>query len=80
MEEVVVSFNAPLAEDASRKQIVERARAAMQQMSPEQRSALEMAFFQGLTHTEIAAKTGEPLGTIKTRIRSGLMALRKCVA
>ena len=52
----------------------------MQQMSPEQRSALEMAFFQGLTHTEIAAKTGEPLGTIKTRIRSGLMALRKCVA
>ena len=49
LEEVVVSFNAPLAEDASRKQIVERAREAMQQMSPEQRSALEMAFFQGLT-------------------------------
>jgi RNA polymerase sigma-70 factor (ECF subfamily) len=45
-----------------------------------QRAALEMAFFQGLTHTEIAEKTGEPLGTIKTRIRSGLMALRKCVA
>jgi len=80
LEEVVISFEAPLAEEASRKQIVERARAAMQQMSPEQRSALEMAFFQGLTHTEIAAKTGEPLGTIKTRIRSGLMALRKCVA
>src|SRR5438477_9334705 len=80
LEEVVISFEAPLAEDASRKQIVERARAAIQQMSPEQRSALEMAFFQGLTHTEIAAKTGEPLGTIKTRIRSGLMALRKCVA
>ena len=80
LEEIVISFNAPLAEDASRKQIVERAREAMQQMSPEQRSALEMAFFQGLTHTEIAAKTGEPLGTIKTRIRSGLMALRKCVA
>ena len=77
---MVLSFEAPLAEDASRKQIVERARAAMQRMSPEQRSALEMAFFQGLTHTEIAANTGEPLGTIKTRIRSGLMALRKCVA
>jgi RNA polymerase sigma-70 factor, ECF subfamily len=46
-------------------------------MPASQRSALEMAFFEGLTHTEIAEKTGEPLGTIKTRIRSGLLTLRK---
>jgi RNA polymerase sigma-70 factor (ECF subfamily) len=41
-----------------------------------QRSALEMAFFEGLTHSEIAAKTGTPLGTIKTRIRTALTTLR----
>jgi RNA polymerase sigma-70 factor, ECF subfamily len=49
----------------------------MQSLPAEQRQALEMAFFEGLTHTEIAGKTGEPLGTIKTRIRAGLLVLRK---
>ena len=46
-------------------------------MPAAQRSALEMAYYQGMTHTEIATQTGEALGTIKTRIRAGLMALRK---
>ena len=45
-------------------------------MNPDQRGLLELAFFQGLTHSEIAEKTGQPLGTIKTRIRSGLKYLR----
>ena len=57
--------------------IAEKVRGLMGTMSPPQRAALEMAYYEGLTHTEIAAKTGEPLGTIKTRIRAGLTALRK---
>jgi RNA polymerase sigma-70 factor (ECF subfamily) len=51
-------------------------RVVIDEMNPDQRKVLELAFFQGLTHTEIAEKTGEPLGTIKTRIRSGLQLLR----
>ena len=43
----------------------------------EQRKTLEMAFFDGLTHSEIAEMTGDPLGTVKTRIRSALTSLRK---
>jgi RNA polymerase sigma-70 factor (ECF subfamily) len=59
---------------------MEKVRGALGAMSLPQRNALEMAYFEGLTHTEIAAKTGEPLGTIKTRIRAGLLALRKAIA
>jgi RNA polymerase sigma-70 factor (ECF subfamily) len=66
-----------MASDADRSRVVEKVRGVLGTMSAPQRSALEMAYYEGLTHTEIAAKTGEPLGTIKTRIRAGLTALRK---
>ena len=49
---------------------------AMAVLSGQQRSAIELAFFEGLTHTEIAERLGEPLGTIKTRIRLGMQKLR----
>jgi len=79
IEEVVVSVEPDMAGEAERARAMEKVRGALSAMPPAQRSALEMAYFEGLTHTEIAAKTGEPLGTIKTRIRAGLVALRKAV-
>lgn len=54
----------------------ERVRGALGELSAEQREAIEMGFFEGITHEEIAKRTGIPLGTIKTRIRSGLRRLR----
>jgi RNA polymerase sigma-70 factor (ECF subfamily) len=51
-------------------------RGALAQLSEEQRSLIEMGFFDGVTHHEIARLTGLPLGTVKTRIRSGLRRLR----
>ena len=75
--DVVVSVEPDMARDAERARAMEQVRGALGIMPAAQRSALEMAYFEGLTHVEIAAKTGEPLGTIKTRIRNGLLALRK---
>jgi RNA polymerase sigma-70 factor, ECF subfamily len=80
IDDVVVSVEPDMAGDAERSRAMGKVREAMGAMPSPQRSALEMAYFEGLTHTEIAAKTGEPLGTIKTRIRAGLLALRKAVS
>lgn len=55
--------------------LVGKVRELLTKVPSEQLEVLEMAFFQGLTHTEIAAATGLPLGTIKSRIRSALQIL-----
>jgi len=52
-------------------------RKAIDQLAPDQREAIELAYFSGLTHVEAAVQMGLPLGTVKTRIRSGMMELRK---
>jgi RNA polymerase sigma-70 factor (ECF subfamily) len=54
----------------------ELVRGALADLASEQREPIELGFFSGLTHEEIARKTGVPLGTVKTRIRAGLTRLR----
>jgi RNA polymerase sigma-70 factor (ECF subfamily) len=61
--------------DASEKgQIL---RKAVSQLSPQQKKVIELAYFSGLTQTEIAEKLGEPLGTVKARARRGLLKLKE---
>jgi RNA polymerase sigma-70 factor (ECF subfamily) len=56
-----------------------RIRAALQTLDGAQRQAVELAFFSGLSHSEIAASMNKPLGTVKTYIRQGLIRLRDCL-
>jgi RNA polymerase sigma-70 factor (ECF subfamily) len=55
-------------------------RHALQVLTPEERQAIETAYFSELTYSEAAARLDQPLGTVKTRIRSGLSKLRQVLA
>ncbi len=68
---------APPDQVASFRQTRDAVREALSTLPPAQREAVELAFFRGLTHVEVAAMLKQPLGTVKTRIRQGLIRLRK---
>jgi RNA polymerase sigma-70 factor (ECF subfamily) len=55
-------------------------RAALDSLVPEQREVIELAYYFGLSHSEIALKLGQPLGTVKTRTRLGMMKLREMLS
>ncbi len=61
----------------TQQQLLGRVKGALENLSTEQRAAIELAYFEGLTHSEIASRTGDPLGTVKTRIRTAVESLKR---
>lgn len=63
--------------EASRTQLLDRLKLAMASLPEEQRQVIELAYFEGMTQSEIATRTGSPLGTVKTRVRTGMQSLKQ---
>jgi RNA polymerase sigma-70 factor (ECF subfamily) len=62
---------------ANDEQLKELVKSALQKIPPEQRKLIEMAYYKGYSQSEIAEKTDTPLGTVKSRIRSGMLQLKE---
>lgn len=77
VDDVVLASSVNVADEAERNVMMEKVHRALVELPSEQRKSLELAYFEGLSHTEIASRTGDPLGTVKTRIRQALITLRK---
>lgn len=75
-----VATDADPASDAEHADRRTRVASALATLPPEQRVTLELAYFGGYSQSEIAARTGQPLGTIKTRMRLALQKLRSLLA
>lgn len=77
VEDYQLSSPVCLASEVEREAMIRKVREALEMLPANQRIALELAYFEGLSQAEIAERTGDPLGTVKTRMRSGLRSLRK---
>lgn len=73
-------LDASVDEEAFARLDARRVHDALASLPAEQRTLIEMGFFDGVTHQELAARTGTPLGTVKTRIRAGLRTLRSALS
>ena len=71
------SSPANIEEEVCASELRGRVQAALDLLSPEQREVIELAYYGGLSHSEIAARLATPLGTVKTRTRLGMMKLRE---
>jgi len=79
LEDIVVTVDARIDEETDKHRFLAKVRNVLSELPHQQRAAVEMSFFEGLTHAEIAKKTGDPLGTVKTRIRTALISLRQAL-
>jgi RNA polymerase sigma-70 factor, ECF subfamily len=72
---IVMPFNLETA--VAQQELLGRVKRTLDELPKEQRATLELAYFEGLTHSEIAERTGDPLGTVKTRLRSAVETLKR---
>jgi RNA polymerase sigma-70 factor (ECF subfamily) len=77
MDDVILVSKTNIASEFERNSMIEKVRVVLKALPLEQQMPMELAYFEGLSHSEIAARTGDPLGTVKTRIRAALTTLRK---
>jgi RNA polymerase sigma-70 factor (ECF subfamily) len=77
LDELRVELPFNLENATAQKQLLGRVRAELERLPAEQRAAFELAYFEGLTHSEIAARTSQPLGTIKSRLRAAVESLKR---
>jgi RNA polymerase sigma-70 factor, ECF subfamily len=78
-ENTLVLLPVSLESAITQKELMGRVKGAIATLPKEQRAVVELAYFEGLTHSEIAERTGDPLGTVKTRLRTALETLKRAM-
>lgn len=79
LPENLAAFSHNLESSAAQNEMMSKVRTTLDSLPEAQRQALHLAYFEGLTQSEIAQRTGEPLGTIKSRLRTALGSLKRAL-